>query len=110
MRHRKQTPYNILQIARKQKHGSHADELNFKFIVLFKHTILISAYTSSKHFFFQLITHPLIVILHSTSGTKIQQNLNPKTSELVINLNNNRTLLPKIKKQTFAHNTESTSH
>ena len=60
--------------------------------------------------FFQLITHPLIVILHSTGGTKIQQNLNPKTLELVINLNNNRTLLPKNKKKTFAHNTDSTSH
>ena len=51
------------------------------------------------------------MILHSISGTKIQQqNLNPKTSELVINLNNNRTLLPKNKKKTFANNTDSTSH
>ena len=109
MRNRKQTLYNILQIARKQKHGSHAHDLNFKFTVPLKHTIL-SAYTSSKHVF-QLITHPLIVILHSISGTKIQlQNLNPKTLELVINLNNNRTLLPKNKKKTFAPNTDTTSH
>ena len=109
MRHRKQTPYNILQIARKQKHGSHAHGLNFKFTVPLKHTIL-SDYTSSNHVF-QLITHPLIVILHSMSGTKIQQqNLDPKTLELVINLNNNHTLLPKNKKKTFAPNTDTTSH
>ena len=45
------------------------------------------------------------------SGTKIQQqNLDPKTLGLVINLNNNHTLLPKNKKKTFAPNTDTTSH